>query len=339
VSAPAHPGIAPPLSAGRLIAMLAVLLAAALAVAGGCSLVGITPLSQLDAQIWAIRLVRLLVGALVGAALGAAGTALQGILRNPLADPFILGISSGAGVGVLMGMAVSSWQRGLPTVLSIPAMGLIGAAVTCAVVYGIAQRRGRLDPYVLLLSGVIVNAFNGAIMLAIFLFIKPYVVSAYVIWTMGRLTDNVSWQALVLSSVCVAGGWSLLIFRGSAFNTLGLGDEVASSSGVAVNRLRIETFVVVSLVTAAAVALAGPIGFVGLIVPHICRFIVGPDHRRLMLVSGFIGAMFLMSADTLCRTAGEWVGMGEIPVGIVTAFCGGPFFIFLLRRRGREGWS
>ena len=122
-------------------------------------------------------------------------------------------------------------------------------------------------------------------------------------------------------------------------NTLALGDDVARSSGVAVSWLRIETFGVVALMTAASVALAGPIGFLGLIVPHICRLLVGPDHHRLLIVSGLGGAMFLMVADTLCRLLGSWLRIGEVPVGIVTALCGGPFFIILLRRRFREGRS
>jgi iron complex transport system permease protein len=128
-----------------------------------------------------------------------------------------------------------------------------------------------------------------------------------------------------------------MLVRAGAMNVLGLGDEVAASSGVGVHGLRIETFLIVSLMTAAAVALAGPVGFVGLVIPHVCRLAAGPDHRRLAVLSGFVGAAFLMAADTFCRTAGAWVGKGEIPLGVVTALVGGPAFIFLLRRHGREG--
>jgi len=327
----------PGLSTRRLAWMAGVLAVAILLVALACSLVGVISLSDLSWFVWRIRLVRLMVAALVGAALAAAGMALQGMLRNPLAEPYILGISSGAGVGVLLGMAAASWAAALPAWASAPVLALAGALTTCAIVYGIAQRRGRIDPYVLLLSGVIVNAFNGAIMLCIYLFVKPYVVSGFLLWAMGNISDNVATPLLWLSAGCVLGGWAVLLLRGASFNALGLGDDVASSSGVRVQWLRIETFLVVALMTAAAVALSGPIGFVGLIVPHICRLIVGPDHRKLALLSGGVGAMFLMLADTLCRTAGEWVGIGEVPVGIVTALCGGPFFIFLLRRRAGGG--
>ena len=328
-----------PLSARSLLTALGILAALTVLVALACSLVGVLPLSRLTvSEWWWARIQRLIAAAIVGASLATAGGALQGLLRNPLAEPYILGISSGAGVGVLMGMAVASWYKAAPAWASLPVLALVGAILTCGIVYGIAQRRGRLDPYVLLLSGVIVNAFNGAIMLSIYLFLKPYVVSNFVVWMMGNLAQvGQRSDALVrLAAVCAVVGWVVLLLRGGAFNALGLGDDVAQSVGIRVHWLRIETFLVVGMMTAAAVAIAGPIGFVGLIVPHICRAIIGADHRRLVLYSGFVGAMFLMIADTLCRTVGEWVGIGEIPVGVVTAFCGGPFFIVLLRRRFRE---
>ena len=301
-----------------------------------CSLFGEVGLTT---GIWRARLLRLAAAAVVGAALGSSGAALQGLLRNPLAEPYVLGISSGAGVGVLLGLALAH-RAALPTWASTPVLAVLGAAATCGVVYGIAQRRGRLDPLVLLLSGVIVNAFNGAIMLAIFLLVPPRTVTNFTVWAMGGISETIAitnQPFLVLCAAAVLAGWAVLILRGSAFNALGLGDDVAGATGVAVARLRIETFLIVALMTAAAVALAGPIGFVGLIVPHIGRMLVGPDHRRLAIVSGFGGAIFLMAADTLCRLAGSWLRIGEVPAGIVTALCGGPFFIYLLRGRFREG--
>lgn len=325
----------PAVSGKRLAISFAVLVLVTLIVALGCSGAGVIRLSELTLFVWRIRLIRLAVAAIVGAGLATGGMALQGMLRNPLAEPYILGISSGAGVGVLMGMAVASWYDSLPWLITTPSLALVGALLTCGLVYGIAQRRGRLDPYVLLLSGVIVNAFNGAIMLSIYLFVKPYIVSEFIVWAMGNLPHNVSESLLLISTVCVLAGWAILLLRGAAFNALGLGDDVAGSVGVRVHWLRVETFLVVGLMTTAAVSLAGPIGFVGLIVPHICRLIVGSDHRRLVIFSGFAGAIFLMIADTLCRTVGEKLGIGQVPVGIVTAFCGGPFFIVLLRRRAR----
>jgi len=285
--------------------------------------------------LWLARFYRLLAAAIVGAALAAAGAALQGLLRNPLAEPYVLGISSGAGVGVLFGMALAG-QAAVPTWASTPVLAFIGALMTCAVVYAVAQRRGRLDPYSLILTGVIVNCFNAAIMLTIYLYIDPHRIADFAYWSMGRVGDSIDVLLLSVCGACVLVGWAVLFLRSAAFNVLGLGDEVAASSGVSVHLLRVVTFVAVGLMTAAAVALAGPIAFLGLIVPHVCRLVVGPEHRRLILVSGIAGAAFLMAADTLCRSAGAWIGVSLIPVGIITALCGGPFFLLLLRRRLKE---
>ena len=202
------------LTAARWLATLGGMAALLVLAVVVCSLIGPTPLDlrqALDSSIapnpqaqilFGVRLPRILLAGLIGGALAGAGVVFQAILRNPLADPYILGISSGAGVGVLMGMAVASWYSAVPAWASLPALALIGAVTTCAVVYGIAQRHGRLDPYVLLLSGVIVNAFNGAIMLSIYLFVKPYVVSGFVVWTMGSLSqiDQHPTQLLWISS-------------------------------------------------------------------------------------------------------------------------------------------
>jgi len=324
-----------PASAGRLLVIAGLFALLTAAVAGACSLAGQADLSF---TIWKLRIFRLTNAAVVGAALATGGMALQALLRNPLAEPYILGISSGAGVGVLIGLAAGGCL-GLASWATTPILALVGAVLTCTIVYTIAQRRGRLDPYALLLSGVIVNAFNGAVMLTIFMLVPPRVITSYAGWAMGRLTDSVAISAGWLMGVCVlavAAGWLAMLLRAAAFNALGLGDDVAATVGVSVHWLRVETFLVVSLMTAAAVALAGPIGFLGLIVPHIARLVVGPDHRRLAVVCGFGGAIFLMAADTLCRTAGDLIRIGEMPVGIVTALCGGPFFIFLLRRKFRE---
>jgi iron complex transport system permease protein len=275
--------------------------------------------------------------------------ALQAMLRNPLAEPYLLGISSGAGVGVLLGMALATSSL-LPAWVSsdgdLPdwfawlgesGLAFVGAAVTCLAVYFIAQRRGRLDGYSLILSGVIVNAFNGAIMLTINLYINPYQIAEFARWVMGEVPEDVDGMTLLLVSICIFGGWALLFVRSAWFNALGLGDEVAQSAGVSVGRLRIETFAMVALMAAAAVAIAGPIGFLGLIVPHIVRMLLPVDHRVLILASGFFGAMFLMAVDTACVALAPYAEVGFIPAGIVTALMGGPFFLFLLRRR-REAY-
>jgi iron complex transport system permease protein len=281
------------------------------------------------------RLLRLLAAALVGAALAAAGMALQGLLRNPLAEPFVLGISSGAGVGVLLGLALAGpWV--VPAWATTPVLAFAGAILTCLAVYAIAQRRGQLNPYSLILAGVIINSFNAAIMLTITLYVDPDRIADFSHWAMGRFPDSVDLSLLLVCSACIAAGWLLLLLHAASFNVLSLGDEVANSSGVRVHRLQLVTFAAVGLMTAAAVALAGPIAFLGLIVPHICRMIIGPDHRQLVVVSGLAGAVFLVAAEWLCRTVGPLINVSLIPVGIITALAGGPFFIVLLRRRFQE---
>jgi len=317
---------------GRKLLVMVGVLAGATAVVGlACSLVG---QYELNWGTWQLRAARLLAATGVGAALAVGGVALQAMLRNPLAEPYILGISSGAGVGVLAGTALLSLSG-----LTTPVLALLGSLTTCTLVYLIAQRRGRLDPYVLLLSGVIVGVLNGAIMFTMLIFAEPNKLLDFIRWGIGDVPQSI-WARPALLGVCgggIAVGWVVLVVRGAAFDTLALGDEVASSAGVGTHWLRIETFFVVSLMTAAAVCLAGPIGFVGLIVPHICRLIVGPGHAKLAVISGFAGAIFLMLADTLCRTAGPSLAGQTVPVGVVTALVGGPLFIFLLRRKSSAG--
>jgi iron complex transport system permease protein len=318
------------------LAITAAVLAGGLALTVGvCSLFGPLGLDELSTRMYLARISTLLAAALAGMALSAAGVALQGLLGNPLAEPYILGVSSGAGVGVLLGLAVGSTLLLGPTWI-VPGLAFLGAISTCLAVYAIAHRRGRLDPYTLILSGVVINAFNGAIMLAIHLYIDPYRMARFIRWSMGQVPDVTDWTRLTLAAGAIGLAWLGLLLRSAGLNALGLGDAVALSAGVAVHRLRIEIFVLASLATAAAVALAGPIGFVGLIVPHICRALLGPDHRRLTIVAGFAGAIFLTVAHTICANVGPSLGVSDIPVGILTALTGGPFFIVLLRRRSRE---
>ena len=327
-SSPAHA-----LSLRTLLVELGILAVLSLVVVAGCSLIGVAPLGW---TVWTMRLERLAAAATAGGALAAAGLALQALLRNPLAEPYILGVSSGAGVGVLVGGLLAG-ALGLAGWLSTPILALAGALATCVVVYGIAQRHGHLDPFVLLLSGVIINVFNGALMLAILLVASPNDIIHFVGWGMGQIRDTTDPALLAACAIAAVAGWAVLAVRGAAFNALSLGDDVAASIGVRIRGLRVSTFAVAAVMTAAAVALAGPVGFVGLIVPHVCRLLIGPDHRRLAVWCGGVGAMFLMLADTLCRTVGEWVAVGAVPVGVITALAGGPFFIVLLRRRTREG--
>jgi len=329
-----------PLTWRKLLGWFVVLSVVSLVFALACSFVGVLRLPwRIDTwetwhrMVWQTRASRLIAAALVGAALAGAGLALQGLLKNPLAEPYVLGISSGAGVGVLVGGSLASAAL-LPVWATEPVLAFVGALLTAGLVYAIAQRRGKLDPFVLLLSGVIINVFNGAVILTVLQFVKREEMIDFIGWGMGRIPEDVWFDSrpLILYAVTVLAGCVIILLRGASLNALGLGDEVAASSGVALHRLRIELFVVASLLTAVAVAMAGPVGFVGLIVPHVCRLILGPDHRRLAVVCAFAGAVFLMGADTLCRMASDLFGLGELPVGVITAMAGGPFFIVLLRR-------
>jgi iron complex transport system permease protein len=331
-----------PLSLSRLLLIAFVLALSTLVIAFLCSFSG--PIAVVESSgwqfwqniVWQGRVTRIIAAGLAGGGLSIAGLALQALLRNPLADPYILGISSGAGVGVIIGFSLAA-RTAAVQFAATPTLAFIGAITTCAVVYAVAQKRGRIDPYSLILSGVMINAINIAIITSVYLFIDPHTLTRFVGWSIGQVPDTVSPELLLVCGICIVGACVWMLLRGAAFNTFGLGDGVAITSGVPIRRLRIETFVLAGLVTACSVAMVGPIGFIGLFIPHICRMIVGPDHRRLTVVCGFVGATFLIVSDTLCRYIGIAANLGGFPVGIVTAFLGGPFFIWLLRGRHRTG--
>lgn len=276
------------------------------------------------ALLFELRVPRALAAALLGAALALAGTAFQALLRNPLADPYVLGVSGGASLGGVVALLAGA------TGALVPAAAFAGALATLVGVERIATAGGRLSVHTLLLTGAIFNAFAAA-----FLFFLQSVASleelhAIVFYLMGRVPTP-SGATLGLDAALVAAVALALYSRARAFNALGLGEEGAAALGVDVERLKRETFVLGSLVTAVAVAQAGMIGFVGLIVPHLLRLLWGPDHRLLLPASAFGGAAFLLLSDLAARTL---VAPRELPVGVVTALVGGPFFLALLRRRG-----
>lgn len=276
------------------------------------------------ALLFELRVPRALAAALLGAALALAGTAFQALLRNPLADPYVLGVSGGASLGGVVALLAGA------TGALVPAAAFAGALATLVGVERIATAGGRLSVHTLLLTGAIFNAFAAA-----FLFFLQSVASleelhAIVFYLMGRVPTP-GGATLGLDAALVAAVALALYSRARAFNALGLGEEGAAALGVDVERLKRETFVLGSLVTAVAVAQAGMIGFVGLIVPHLLRLLWGPDHRLLLPASAFGGAAFLLLSDLAARTL---VAPRELPVGVVTALVGGPFFLALLRRRG-----
>ena len=276
-----------------------------------------------------IRLPRALMAVVVGGALAAAGTVLQALLRNPLAEPHLLGVSGGAAFGGVLALIVVGSSGMLP-MLVVPAGAFAGALVTMLVVYRLGTVHGRLQPYTFLLAGVVCNAFTGALIMALNAAAGFFQAHGILFWLMGSLQTQ-SYALVAASAVYLAVGVLWLLRHTRAFNVLSLGEEGAAQLGVHVVRTRRVAFVVSSLLVGAAVSVSGMIGFVGLIVPHVTRLLIGADYRLLLPASVLVGGIFLVLAYTVARSA---FGATEIPVGVVTALCGGPFFIYLLRREG-----
>jgi iron complex transport system permease protein len=276
-----------------------------------------------------------LLSSLVGAALSAAGVAYQAILRNPLAEPYLLGVSSGASLAAYL------WR--FPALATL--LGAAGAAVTqqlfafagalaaVAVVFALASRRGRVEPVTLLLVGVIVNAVNGSIYLLVNALAKDMTGGSggEIAFLVGVIQTNLQPRQVLATASVVAAGWSLLAFLSGQLNAAVLSEAEAESLGVRIHRLRWGALVVASLMTASAVAISGPIGFVGLVAPHLARLLVGHDQRRLLLVATAMGAGLLALADAASRLlAMDRLAGTVLPVGILTGLMGGPFFLLLL---------
>jgi len=275
------------------------------------------------------RLPRVLLAAMVGAALATAGAALQGLMRNPLAEPHLIGVSGGAALGAVI--AVILGGRGAFAEASLlPLAAGIGALTSMAIVYWLALVHGRLQPYVLLLAGVVYNAFAGALIMFVNSIADYYQAYGILFWLMGSLATQ-SYRLVATIGVYAGAGMVWLILQARELNLLSLGEEAAIQLGVDVHRVRRSTFIASALLVGAVVSVSGMIGFVGLIVPHVMRLLFGADHRLLLPASALAGAIFLVWADTIARTA---LGVVEIPVGVVTALCGGPFFVYLLKRQG-----
>ncbi len=268
-----------------------------------------------------LRLPRIALAGAVGFALASAGTVMQGFFRNPMADPSIIGVSSGAAVGAVAALA-------LPGVVPIGPRwaAFAGALATAFLVYAIATEDGRTPVATLLLAGVAVQTLLGAVV-SYLLVLSGDQLREAMYWLMGNLHAS-TWSDVEFALPVAVLGFAALSAFAQDLNVLLLGEEDATHLGVEVERTKRLLLALSSLVTAAAVAVAGVIGFVGLVVPHMMRLLVGPDHRILLPTSALAGASFLVTADTLARS-----GPAEVPVGIVTAAIGAPFFLFLLRRR------
>lgn len=282
-----------------------------------------------DALVVDLRLPRVLLAALVGAALALAGVLYQALFKNPLADPYILGVSSGAGLGATLAITAfgtSYLARGL----GVPVGAFAGAMLTMLLVVRLASRRGRLDPTSLLLAGVAVSYILSSLTSFVLVF-KRQTMTSVVFWMMGGLANR-TWGHVALLAVMLAVGAIVPVLYSRELDLMLLGDERAGQLGVPVERLKVLALASASLVVAGAVSVSGLIGFVGLMMPHMVRLVVGPRHRLLLPASVLAGAIALVLADLVARTV---LAPVEIPVGIVTALTGGPFFIWLLVRKER----
>jgi len=279
------------------------------------------------AIIWNVRLPRIILGILVGASLSVAGTSFQGLLKNPMADPYILGVSSGAALGATIAITarLEYIKYGFS---SITLAAFIGAIISVFIVYNIGKINNKLSTSTLLLAGIAIGQFFTAIM-SFLMVVNSNDMSKIVYWTMGSLSGK-GWAPIKTLAIPILATIVILFFYSKELNILLTGDEAAKSMGVNVERTKRVILVLGTLLTSLVVSVSGIIGFVGLIIPHITRLIFGPDHKILLPCSAIVGAIFMIVTDTISRTI---ISPVEIPVGIITAMFGGPFFIYLLRNK------
>ncbi len=278
--------------------------------------------------LWDIRLPRIVLSALVGAALSGAGVTLQGIFRNPLVDPFILGLSSGAAFGCALSVAL------FPQ-FPIQAAAFVFSLVASFTTYLLARSQGEISRLHLVLSGIVISAFFSALVSILKFLVDPHKLVSIVYWLMGSFSLS-DWSSIWVASLGMIAACVPLVLMRWRLNALSMGEEEARSLGIPVERDRLIFIGAASLAVGSAVSVSGIIGWVGLMVPHLTRMLVGPDHKLLMPFSLAAGAAFMIFADTLARNLTSF----DIPVGIITALSGTPFFIYLLRRgTGGESWG
>ncbi|MEM9774750.1 MAG: iron chelate uptake ABC transporter family permease subunit [Chloroflexota bacterium] len=282
--------------------------------------------------VWLIRFPRVLLGVFVGAGLAVVGVTMQALVHNPLADPYILGISSGASVGAVMVLAFGAFA--FAGIYAISVGAFLGAILTFFIVFLLAQSSGRLNPARLILAGVAVAYFFSGLTSFITLTSdKRELARAVLAWLLGSLAGT-GWAELTLPAVVLFVGSLSLVLQARGLNALIVGEETAATLGVDLTRFRRQLFLLVSLVTGVMVAVSGAIGFIGLMIPHIVRLMVGTDHRMVLPVSIFVGSIFLIWVDVIARTA---FAPQELPVGVITSLLGGPFFLWLMHTRGQGG--
>lgn len=288
------------------------------------------PTAEDTAVIWHIRMPRTLVGILVGAALAVTGAVMQGVFGNPLAEPGIIGASSGAALGAVLAISTGLTAIGM---FYMPLFAFIGSLATVALTIFLAMRNGKIPVMVLLLAGVAVSIFLGALTSGILTFMNEYKLREFLFWTVGGL-DYRRWEHVYLAVGPIVLGIIILCLLARHLNILVLGEEEARSVGMSVGKLRMLLLFIASLTTATAVCVSGSISFVGLVVPHIMRIILGAEHRILLPACALAGGTFLLGCDTVGRLIAE---PAEIRVGVMTALMGAPYFLFLLRRAQRKG--
>ncbi|WP_416897083.1 MAG: FecCD family ABC transporter permease [Minwuia sp.] len=320
------------ISPGQLLAIL-------LEKAGGFE-TGIEYGQREEIVLLAIRLPRLVLGVVVGAALGVAGAVLQGLFRNPLADPALIGVSSGAAVGaviiIVLGAPLAAMLPALLAAYLIPVAAFLGGLVVTALVYGLAQRHGGTDVAILLLAGIAMNAIAAAIVGIMIFLSDDQQLRDLNFWLLGSLA-GATWDKAFVALPVIAIAIAALISLHRFLNAMLLGEEAAQYLGLPVETAKRLCVLFVALATGGAVAMTGVVAFVGLVVPHMVRMVIGPDHRLLLPASCLGGALVIVLADLLARTVAVPT---DLPLGIVMSLTGGPFFIWLLvRRRGVASWG
>jgi iron complex transport system permease protein len=275
--------------------------------------------------VFSIRLPRVLLAALVGCALSVAGSLFQALLRNPLADPYVLGISSGSAVGAVLAMMLGL----AATSFGLPLASFLGALGTVVIVFNVGRMGRRIHTNTLLLAGVIINAFFGAVLMFLVSISKTEALHSIIFWLMGDFSFA-DYRGVILAFPYIASGVVLAYLLARRLNLILMGEEEALQLGVDVERVKRYAYGLASLVTAAAVSVCGLIGFVGLMIPHMVRLVLGSDHRLLIPAAALWGATFLVVCDTLARSI---LAPMELPVGVITAAFGAPFFIYLLKTR------
>lgn len=309
------------LGGGLFLLLVIVLIAAVMLGAERLPLFDLS--EQQQSILFDIRIPRILLGACVGASLAVAGAGLQSLLRNPLAEPYLLGVSNGAALGTLIAFVLFQQFE-----FARPVMAFAGAALASVVVYQMARSRAGMNVERLVLSGVIVTTFLSSVIVMLTTVLDATRLRSFTFWLLGDLSQS-TMNGVYLSLAAAIVGTIVIASQARALNLMMIGERDALDFGVEVSRVRLLVFGAASLVVGAAVAASGSVGYVGLIVPHLIRMSVGSDNRLVVPFSAIAGAIFVVLADTIARTA---IAPRELPVGAVTALVGAPLFIYLLRR-------